>query len=135
MKLKKIVIFYPSFERGGVERILINLINFFLKKKYLITLITSNFDKNLIIKSKNFKLINLKEKDSFFFNKRLRRSFNAFYKLRTELKNCKKNETTIFSLQSSILAILVCKLLNFKIIVRNAEDPIYSTYYAENKIM
>ena len=33
MKLKKIVIFYPSFERGGVEIILINLINHFLKKK------------------------------------------------------------------------------------------------------
>ena len=31
MNLKKIIIFYPSFERGGVELILINLINFFLK--------------------------------------------------------------------------------------------------------
>ena len=33
MRLKKIIIFYPSFERGGVEIILLNLINFFLKKK------------------------------------------------------------------------------------------------------
>ena len=33
--LKKIIIFYPSFERGGVEIILLNLINFFLKKKKL----------------------------------------------------------------------------------------------------
>ena len=30
--LKKIIIFYPSFERGGVEIILVNLINYFLKK-------------------------------------------------------------------------------------------------------
>ena len=28
--LEKIIIFYPSFERGGVENILVNLINFFL---------------------------------------------------------------------------------------------------------
>ena len=33
MKLKKILIFYPSFERGGVELILINIIKFFIKKK------------------------------------------------------------------------------------------------------
>ena len=33
MKLKKILIFYPSFERGGVELILTNIIRFFIKKK------------------------------------------------------------------------------------------------------
>ena len=43
--LKKIIVFYPSFERGGVEIVLINLINFFLKQKIEIVLITSNFKK------------------------------------------------------------------------------------------
>ena len=51
--LKKIIIFYPSFERGGVEIILLNLINFFLKKKIEIVLITSNIKKN-IFKNKLF---------------------------------------------------------------------------------
>ena len=41
MKLKKIIIFYPSFERGGVEIILMNLINHFLKKKVKIVLISN----------------------------------------------------------------------------------------------
>ena len=34
MKLKKIIIVYPSFERGGIENILINLINELLKKEF-----------------------------------------------------------------------------------------------------
>ena len=33
-KLKKIIFFYPSFERGGVEIVLVNLIKYFFKKKY-----------------------------------------------------------------------------------------------------
>ena len=49
MKLKRIIIFYPSFERGGVETILLNLINFFLKKKIKIILI-SNVPKKKIPK-------------------------------------------------------------------------------------
>ena len=35
MKLGKIIIFYPSFERGGVELILANLITFLKKSLYL----------------------------------------------------------------------------------------------------
>jgi len=31
--LKNLIIFYPSYERGGATKILINLIKFFLKKK------------------------------------------------------------------------------------------------------
>ena len=52
MRLKRIIIFYPSFERGGVETILLNLINFFLKKKIKIILISNAPKKklNLIIK-------------------------------------------------------------------------------------
>ena len=54
MKLNKIIIFYPSFEKGGVEKILVNLINFILTKNYEIILISSNFKKQLIKKKKKF---------------------------------------------------------------------------------
>ena len=40
MKLKKIIIIYPSFERGGIENILVNLINEHTNKKILIEIIT-----------------------------------------------------------------------------------------------
>ena len=35
MKLKKIILFYPSFEKGGVENILVNFIKFLLRNKNL----------------------------------------------------------------------------------------------------
>ena len=41
MKLKKIIIFYPSFERGGVEIVLVNFVRYLLKKNIKIILIAS----------------------------------------------------------------------------------------------
>ena len=49
MKLKTIIIYYPSFEKGGVENILINISKFFIKSKVNIILITSK----KIIKNNN----------------------------------------------------------------------------------
>ena len=50
MKLNNVVIYYPSFESGGVERIIKNLIEYITSKKINVFLITSN-KKNL----QNFK--------------------------------------------------------------------------------
>ena len=52
-----------------------------------------------------------------------------------ELNKSDTNNTIVFSLQSSSISILLAKIFGFKIIVRNAEDPIYSTYYADNKVL
>jgi len=48
----------------------------------------------------------------------------------------KKNNTNtvIFSFQSHILPILICKLFSKKIIIRNSEDAYDATKYADNKI-
>ena len=43
-KIKDLIILYPSFERGGVTVNLINFINFALKKKNNIYLISRNPD-------------------------------------------------------------------------------------------
>ena len=135
MNLKKIIIFYPSFEKGGVEKIIVNLINFFLNKNYKIILISSRFKKYLIKKKKKkFHLINIKSSKNYFINNRILKSYLSFFKLGKVLKNCSNQNTIVFSLQSSILAIIVSKFMNFKIVVRNAEDPINSAIHAENKI-
>ena len=39
--MKNIIIFYPSFERGGVTKILLNLLKYFSKKKINVYLITN----------------------------------------------------------------------------------------------
>ncbi len=135
MKLNKIIIFYPSFEKGGVEKILVNFINFILSKNYEIILVSSNFKKKLIHTKKKFKYVNLDSKKNTFFNDRISRSFDAYFKLKKVLKDQKKDNSIVFSLQSSILSIIACKISGHKVVIRNAEDPIYSAIYAENKIL
>lgn len=130
--LKKIVIFYPSFERGGVEVILLNLIKFFLKKKIEVVLVTSNIKKN-IFKNKKFQSIIFKTKSSLIIPDRISKALGATKVLVKELNKSNNKNTIVLSLQGSSLAILVSKFLGFKIIVRNAEDTISSTIFAENK--
>ena len=131
--LKKIIIFYPSFERGGVENILINLINFFLKKKIKIVLITSNFNKDLF-KNKLFYCKYVKLSPFSFLPDRINKALSASKTLKNELKNSEKKNTIVFSLQGSSLAILISKFLRFKIVVRNGEDVLGSTIHSESKI-
>jgi len=131
--LKKIIVFYPSFERGGVEIVLINLINFFLKQKIEIVLITSNFKKKLI-KNKLFNCKYIKVAPFSFLPDRINKALSASRTLKNELKKSEKKNTIVFSLQGSSLAIVIGKFFGFKIIVRNAEDVLGSTIYSENKI-
>ncbi len=133
MKLRRIIVFYPSFERGGVETILLNLIKFFLKKKIKIILI-SNVPKKKLPKDSNFLQIKPNYKINSFLSDRLSKAYQASKKLSNILKNSNHKETIVFSLQSSSLAILVSKMNNHLIVVRNAEDPIYSTVYGDNKL-
>ena len=131
--LKKIIIFYPSFERGGVENILVNLINFFLRQKIEIVLITSNIKKNLI-KNKLFNCKYIKVSSFSFLPDRINKALSASKILKNELKKSEKKNTIVFSLQGSSLAIVIGKLFGFKIVVRNAEDVLGSTIYSESKI-
>ena len=52
MRIKNLIIYYPSFESGGVEKIIKNLIRFFISKGIKIFLITSNKQNLKIIKKK-----------------------------------------------------------------------------------
>jgi glycosyltransferase involved in cell wall biosynthesis len=131
--LKKIIIFYPSFERGGVENVLVNLINFFLKQKIEIVLITSNIKKDLF-KNKLFNCKYIKVAPFSFLPDRINKALSASKTLKNELKKSEKKNTMIFSLQGSSLAIVISKFFGFKIIIRNGEDVLGSTIYSENKI-
>ena len=133
MSLKNIIFFYPSMERGGVTVNLNNLIDYFIKKRIQIDLITNkNFYRKKKVSS-FFKIHTFKEFKSFIFSSRVLRGFSAMHELLKLLKTKDKNNTIIFSLQSSMLSILICRIKNFKVIARNSEDPISSVIYAENK--
>ena len=120
---KDIIFFCPSMEEGGVEKNLINICNG-LPKKYKISVITANKNKKKFFKKKiNF----ISSKTNFFDNKsRIVKSIYCVYLL---LRNYYDKETTLVSFQSNILAIIVCKILDYKIIIRSNQSP---TYYAKN---
>ena len=135
MKSKKIIIFYPSFEDGGATENLINIINFFTKKRVKIILITNKNKINRLTKNKFLNLIVCKKISWFFFvpfrwNIALSAMFNLFSYIKLNNQN-----TIVFSMQSHIPAIVVSKILGKKIVIRNSEEPIGATKYADNKIL
>ena len=83
--LEKIIIFYPSFERGGVEITLKNLINFFLKKKIRVTLISLGFKDKNIEKNKFFEYYQIKPSKNFFSSGRVFRALLASLNLIKQL--------------------------------------------------
>ena len=135
-KIKKIVIFYPSYENGGATKNLQNLITFFTKKNIYVKLITGNARySNFNYKEKKFKIIKPKKIMSLFFFQRVNYSFSV---LRLFLKNIRlidSKNTVILSMQSHLLSVLSCKFLNKKIIIRNSEDPFGATKYADEKFL
>lgn len=134
IKKNKVIIFYPSFESGGVEKNLINLSKFLLKKGFNLDIITNekflNKKKNKLL---NFYIVN-RSKFLFFLPYRWNIGFSSIKKLIKVLKESNKNKTIIHSMQSSMISIIICKLFGFKIVARNSEDPISSTFYSTNKI-
>jgi len=99
MKFKEIIFFYPSFEKGGVEKILIILIKYFLKKKIKITLISSKINKK--INHKNF--------NHYILNKYKNRFHSAYHAM-----ICLKE---ILSKQKKIIELKILLFFLFKVIL------------------
>lgn len=133
MQKKDLILFYPSFERGGVTNILQNLVNEENSKEFNIH----------IISSKNFLKSNLKKNKSIIFYPVLKKiniplipqrfitALNGMIVLNSLLKDKRKN-VVVHSMQSNVAAIIVCFFKNIKIVIRNSEDPIHSTINSEN---
>ena len=136
MKLKNLIIYYPSFEKGGVEKIIMNLISYFETRKINVYFISEN-NSNLkfLNKFKFVKLISPKKKFSSFLPARFNKAFNCLFPLINLLSKMNKKNTVIHSMQSSYLPILVSKFKNFRIVVRNSEDPISSIKFADKIIL
>jgi len=131
---KNLIIFYPSFERGGVEKNLQNIITNFDRKIniFLISSLDKNKSNNLFKRKIN--LIKISNKNLFFLPSRFSSAFFAMISLFNIIKKIKSN-LVVHSMQSNVAAAIVCFVLRKKIVIRNSEDPIYSTFYSENKFL
>lgn len=132
--MKNIIFFIPNIERGGIEKNLVILSNFFLKKNYNIDIIYSQISQE--IKKKLDKKVNLiKCKYNIkipFLSFRVMNSINCFifflFKFDFKFKNI------ILSFQDHPLPILVSKIRNIPCILRIANHPYGSLKFFNNNL-
>ena len=111
--MKKLAIYIPSIESGGVEKNLYSISEYFLKKNIDLYIITANTNKKKFF-NKKAKFICPKNKN---WNKSSRLVKNFICSILT-IKNLKKTNIPIFSFQSNISAIILSKILGLKIAIR-----------------
>jgi len=116
---KKLIIFIPSIEGGGVEKNLFIISNYLKDKIKNISVITiSNKFKNRF--SSKIKLISPKAN---YWNSigRGKKIFIALFFLFLEI--LKNRNVLVFSFQGNVFCTLLCKLLGIKVIIRSNSAP------------
>jgi glycosyltransferase involved in cell wall biosynthesis len=118
MNQKKLIIFIPSIEGGGVEKNLFIIANYLSKKINSLSVITASIK---FKKKFNNQITIICPKKKFLRSRRLLKYFICIiYLIREIIKN--KN-IVVFSFQANIYAILICKLFNIRIIIRANSSP------------
>ena len=112
---KKIVIFIPSIESGGVEKNLFYLINY-LEKFYSNIYLVSSSKVNL---NKSIRL--LKPKSNFWYNRN--RFIKSIICLFILFKFFKRNNALIISFQSNIFSVILSKVMSWPVIIRLNTSP------------
>ena len=115
---RKIIIFIPSIEGGGVEKNLFNITNFLsanLDNIFLITC-TTKFNK----KFKNVNIISPKYKFWDKMSRKVKYTISILQLINFIFFN---RNIVVFAFQANIYASLICKIFNTKIIIRSNSSP------------
>ena len=116
---KKLIIFIPSIEGGGVEKNLFIISNYLKEKINNISVITiSNKFKNRFTGKINF----ISPKANFWNSIGRRKKFFVGLLL-LFIEILKDRNILVFSFQGNVYCTLLCKLLGIKIIVRSNSAP------------
>jgi len=131
-KNKKLIMFMPSIDGGGVEKNLIMISNYLAKKIEDIHLITFDTSFNKFFDNK-IKIINFVNYNS--------KPVSKYYRYLTCLyllcKNCffTKKKVVVFSFQANLYCIILSIILRFSIIVRPNSSPVgWSGNFFKKKI-
>ena len=123
---KKLILFMPSMEGGGVEKNIIIIANYLASNIKNISLITfdkkfnKKFDQKINIINSNY---SNKKKYSKYFK----------YLIFLLIKEIAKNKKTLFFAFTNMYCILLSKIFNFEIIVRSNSSPSgWSSNYFKN---
>lgn len=127
---KRLILFMPSIDGGGVEKNLIIISNYLSKKIEDIVLITfdSKFNNSF---NKNIKIINAIKKN--------RREYSKYYKyfqcLLLLYKEIRRRKSLVFAFQANIYCCMLSLILRFKLIARSNSSPSgWSKNYLKNII-
>ena len=116
MNRSKLVVFIPSIEGGGVEKNLYIITNYLSRElENEVYVITAN-KKNTELFSKDVKIITSKFKISEINSRLIKYFISLILLLFFFLKNKK---IAVLSFQANIYAIILCKIIGVKIIVRS----------------
>ena len=118
MSKKKLIIFMPSIEGGGVEKNLFIISNYLGKKIPKSKLITCDRSHNH--RFKNLKVINPKIKIEKFSLRRLKYLFCFLELIKIILRN--KN-FLVFAFQANLYCAIICRILGVKVIIRSNSSP------------
>ena len=128
---KKLILFMPSMEGGGVEKNIIIIANYLAENLKNISLIT--FDRKFNKKfNKKINIIN----SNYSYRKKYSKYFKYFVSIYLLLKEIIKPEKTlVFCFQANMYCIILSKIFNFKIIVRSNSSPSgWSKNYFKNLV-
>ena len=116
--MKKLAIYIPSIESGGVEKNLFYISSYLVKKKIDVSIITANTNKKKLFDSKmNF----ICPKSNRWNNSS--RFIKTLVCLGLIVTKLPIKKTSIFSFQSNISAIVISKILNLKVVIRLNTSP------------
>ncbi len=116
---KKLIVFMPSMDGGGVEKNIIIITNYLSKFIEKITLIT--FDKRFNSQfNKHVQIINVQKNSNNNYSKYYK-YFTCLIILTKEIIWNKK--ISVFAFQANIYCIILSKILNFNLIVRSNSSP------------
>jgi len=116
---KRLIVFMPSMDGGGVEKNIIIISNYLSKFINKITLITfdNRFNNQF---NKNIKIINVKNNNNDNYSK----YFKYFLCLKILIKEIFRNkDIAVFAFQANIYCIILSMFLNFNLIIRSNSSP------------
>ena len=129
---KKLIIFIPSIEDGGVEKNLFEVSNYLSRNEFSLEILTCN--NNMSFKfSKNIKFIGTS--NPFWYNKSRPIKYIACLFILFFNLLIREKKPLVFAFQANIYAVIVAKILNARIITRSNSAPSgWSQNYIKNII-
>tara|TARA_B110000971_G_scaffold177596_1_gene183315 strand:+ start:11132 stop:12232 length:1101 start_codon:yes stop_codon:yes gene_type:complete len=133
--MQNVLLFIPNIERGGIEKNLVILSNYFFKKNYNVEVLYGKISPETQKKiNKKITLIKCKKViNTEFFSNRIMNTINCFLYLLINYKFKKKQ--LILSFQDHPFSILISKIKKIPCILRIANHPLGSLSYFNNNLI